>query len=122
MPHAWFTERAIRIRSGWHTQFSQKEGRLGGLSLICLSLGIIGPFFSVLPLGPNHAGLAFGIRAAFVLLALVLGILGRRSRLGRVGLVGSAVLISVVVLVAGFLFFQPAAAPVSLPAVIQPVR
>jgi hypothetical protein len=122
MPHTWFTERAIRIRSGWHTQFSQKEGRLGGLSLICLSLGIIGPFFSVLPLGPNHDGLAFGIRAAFVLLALVLGIFGRRSSLGRVGLVGSAILLSVVIVLALFLFFQPAATPVSLPAVIQPVR
>jgi hypothetical protein len=32
---------------------SQKEDRLGGFSLICLALGIIGPFFSVLPLGPN---------------------------------------------------------------------
>jgi hypothetical protein len=90
--HTWFIEGAVRVRSVWHAQFSQREGRLGGLSLICLSLGIIGPFFSILPFGPDHVGLAFGIRAALVLLALVLGILGRRSRLGRVGLVGSAVL------------------------------
>jgi hypothetical protein len=113
-PHTWFSEWACRIRSGWQTEFSQNDGRLGGLSFICLSLGIMGPFFSVLPLGPNRAGLEFGIRAAFVSLALVLGILGRRSRLGRVGLVGSAVLLSVVLLLVLLLFFQHAVTRVSL--------
>jgi hypothetical protein len=101
---------------------SQKEGRLGGLSLICLALGIIGPFFGVLPLGPKRVGIAFGIRAVFVVLALVLGFLGRRSRAGRIGLIGSAILLSVIVLLALFLLLRhaarPAASPVSLPSTL----
>jgi hypothetical protein len=118
LPHTRFTEGAVRIRSGWRAQFSQKEGRPGGLSLICLALAIVGPFFSLLPPGANHIGLEFGIRAAFLLLALVFGIIGRRSLLGRIGLIGSGVVLSVVMLLVVFLFFQHAATPVSLPASI----
>ena len=93
---------------------SQRENRLGGLSLICLALGIIGPFFGVLPLA-NHVALAFGIRGLFLLLALVLGILGRHSRAGRLGLIGTAVLLGVTAVLVLFLLFRHAVAPVSIP-------
>ena len=103
---------------------SQRESRLGGLSLICLALGIVGPFFSALALGlvnnstvagVNPVVVAVGIRVAFVLAALVLGIFSRRSRMGRLGLLGGTVLLSVVLLLTLFLLFRHAATPVSLP-------
>lgn len=93
---------------------SQRENRLGGLSLICLGLGIIGPFFGVLPLA-NHVALAFGIRGVFLLLALVLGILGRHSRAGRLGLIGSAILFAFAAALFLFHLSRPAVAPVSIP-------
>jgi hypothetical protein len=108
---------------------SQQESRLGGLSLICLALGVVGPFFSALALGlvnnspvagVNPVVVAVGIRVAFVLLALVLGIFSRRSRMGRLGLLGSTVLLSVVLLFALFVLFRPAATPVSLPSLPPP--
>ena len=121
---------AVHFMADSPKQDSQRERRLGGLSLICLALGIFGPFLSALNLGlvnaPPRAGvnlgvLAFGVGGAFMLLALMLGILSRRSRAGRIGLLGSAVLLSVVVVSSIFLVSRPAATPVSLP-IPAPIR
>jgi hypothetical protein len=101
---------------------SEKENRLGGLSVVCLGLAAIGPFFSALALGlvknsPNGGSdpdvLGIGIRGVFVLLALVFGFLGRRSRAGRLGFIGSAVLLAVVFAMTVFLVSRHAVAPVS---------
>ena len=100
---------------------SQKEIRLGGLSLICLAAGAVGPFFSTLArglakTGPattlDPVGLVVGLRAVFVILALAFGFLGRRSRSGRIGLIGSGVLIVVVLALTLFLFSRHAVARV----------
>ena len=81
---------------------SPKESRLGGLSLFCLAVGVVGPFLDT--------------RAVvFLVLALVLGILSRHSRAGRVGLIGSAVTLGIGLLLVVILFFQPAAHPVASP-------
>ena len=101
---------------------SQMESRLGGLSLVCLGLAAVGPFLGTSALGlvkagpadgPDQGGLAIGVRGVFVLLALVLGFLGRRSRAGRLGFIGSGVLLAVVLAMTVFL--------VSRHAVVAPV-
>jgi hypothetical protein len=101
---------------------SQKENRFGGLSVLCLAFAAVGPSFSALALGlvkSSPSGgfdpgvLGIGMRGVFVLLALMFGFLGRRSRLGRLGLIGSGVLLAVVLAMTVFLVSRPAVAPVS---------
>jgi hypothetical protein len=109
---------------------SEKERRLGGLSLIILAAAAVGPFFGTLSMatvkssGP-FAGfdplvVAIVFRVVLLLIALVLGIFGRRSRAGRFGLIGSATVLAIGLVLVGFLFSRPAvpprpAAPTTLP-------
>lgn len=102
---------------------SQRERLFGGLSLSALSLGALGLLFRALVLtansnsAPNIAGAALG--AILVVLSLVFGVLGRRSRAGRVGMIGSGVFLAVIAALLIFLFSRPATAPVSVPVVPQ---
>lgn len=102
---------------------SQKESRLGGLSVLCLALAAVGPFLGALApgAGPNGGAdpgaLGFYVRGAFVMLALVFGFLGRRSRAGRLGLIGSSVLLAVVLAMTVFLVSRHAVARASPPSI-----
>jgi hypothetical protein len=104
---------------------SPKESRLGGLSLFCLAVGVVGPFLDTLaaamvntggPLaGVDPVAVAMGLRVVFLVPALVLGILSRRSRAGRVGLIGSAVTLGIGLLLVAVLFSRHAAHAVPSP-------
>ncbi len=96
--------------------------RFGGLSLIFLAIGVVGPFFNGLPphsanpdTGTNPIGV--GLRGLFVVLALIFGVIARKSRAGRVGMIGSGVLLAVIAVLTIFLFSRHAAEPVSAPLV-----
>ena len=106
---------------------SRNQTRFGGLSLIFLAVGIVGPFFNGLPPRAANPGtgmnpIGFGLRGLFVVLALIFGIVGRRSRAGRVGMLGSGVLLAVVAVLTIFLFSRHAtereSAPLSPPSVV----
>jgi hypothetical protein len=70
-----------------------------------LALGIVGPFFNGLAVSISHsnsrlagvdpAGIALGLRFFLIFVALIFGILGRRSRTGRIGMIGSGVVLAV---------------------------
>jgi hypothetical protein len=104
---------------------SQRERRLGGLSLISLAAAVIGFVRALLPAASSNHALAradagvvsVGLRIVFLLLAVLLGILGRRSRAGRFGLVGSGALLAVFLLVTIFLVSRHAASVVQPPSV-----
>jgi hypothetical protein len=112
------------------TPASQKDSRVGGLSLIFLAIAVVGPFLTTLAgviVNANpalaNAGpvvVAMGLRLIFLLLALVFGFLGRHSRAGRFGLIGSAVVLGVVLILGLYLFSQHAARVVS-PTTISPI-
>jgi hypothetical protein len=107
---------------------SQKERRLGGLSLLSLAAAVVG-FVSTLVPGAiaNHSlgGVDLGVisvalRIVFLLLAVLLGIFGRRSRAGRFGLIGSGALLAILLVVTLFLVSRPAASVVQPPSVQLP--
>jgi hypothetical protein len=97
---------------------SQKENRLGSLSLFFLAVAVVGPFVGSFArllgrLGGPLAGIdpvviSVGLRLAFLLLALAFGIFGRQSRSGRFGLIGSGVLLAIGFLVILYLVSRPA--------------
>ena len=105
---------------------SQRERRLGGLSLISLAGAVVGFVSTLVPgAGANHLlagadlGMAsVGLRIVFLLLALLLGIFGRRSRAGRFGLIGSGALLAILLVVTLFLVQYHASRPA--PSVVQP--
>ena len=106
---------------------SQKERRLGGLSLVSLAGAVAGFVRALLPVASSNHSFAgadvgvvsIGLRIVFLLLAVLLGILGRRSRAGRFGLVGSGALLAVFLVVTVFLVSRHAAL-VAQPPSVQP--
>jgi hypothetical protein len=90
---------------------SQKERRLGGLSLLSLAAAVVGFVNTVSPGGSGShsvAGVDLGmalvvLRIIFLLLAVLLGFFGRRSRSGRFGLIGSGTLLGILLVVILFL-------------------
>ncbi len=94
---------------------SSKDHRLGGLSLICLAVAVVGP-----RVGANAVVIAISFRAVFLVVALVLGILGRRSRTGQWGMIGSGVTLAIMVIMTAFLVSRPAIAPVTQPTLPAP--
>lgn len=101
---------------------SERELRLGDLSLICIAVAAVGPFLGTLAnvtrpvAGMDSGTVSMGFRIFFVMLAFLFGFFGRRSRAGRYGLLGSAVLLSVMLIVT-LLLFSRAAVPA-----VDPVR
>jgi hypothetical protein len=99
---------------------SKNESRVGGLSLICLLLAVLGFVSILLPRGrANRTGtgadlgvISVAVRMVSLLVAVVLGIFGRRSRAGRVGLVGSGALLAILLLLTVFLVSRHAASVV----------
>jgi hypothetical protein len=111
---------------------SQREARLGGLSFFFLAVAVVGPYLNSLAVAIVHAArplagadpvvLAISLRIVFLLLALLLGIFSRRSRAGRLGFYGSAVLLAVGLIVVLFLVSRPAVPAVSPPPSLPPPR
>lgn len=107
---------------------SQRERRFGVLSLISLAGAVVGFVSSLVPgAGANHSlggiypgMLSVGLRIVFLLLAVLLGIFGRRSRAGRFGLIGSGALLAILVVVTLFLFSRHAASVMRPPSVQLP--
>jgi hypothetical protein len=90
---------------------SSKNGRLAGLSLICLGVEAGGPFLRNITkpvAGIDPVVATMGFRVFFLLLALLLGIFGRRARAGRVGLIGSAMVLAAGLLLVLFLVSRTA--------------
>lgn len=93
---------------------SKSESRFGGLSLICLLLAVLGFVSMILPRGHadrTDAGpglVAVAARIGSLVLAVPLGILGRRSRAGKFGLIGSGALVAIFLLLTAFLFSRHA--------------
>ena len=101
---------------------SQRERKLGRLSLLSLAAAVVGFVGTMVP-GANAsqqiggidlAVVSVGLRIVFLLLAVLLGIFGRRSRAGRIGLIGSGALLAIFLVVTLFLVSRPA------PSVVQP--
>jgi len=94
---------------------SKWERRFGGLSLACLLLAVLGFVSMILPRGhADRADAGPGVvsiaaRIGSLVIAVPLGILGRRSRAGKFGLVGSGALLAIFLLLTGFLFSRHAA-------------
>jgi len=110
-------------------EVSQREKLFGGLSLTALSLGVLGALFRAFVLtanpnsGPNVA--LAGVGGILVVLSLVLGVLGRRSREGKLGMIGSGALLVIVFGLTAFLFSRHAVArvePTSVPSLSLPPR
>lgn len=104
---------------------SARETRLGGWSFFFLAMGLVGPFFGALAAylvnsirslsTADPGGIALGLRFFLLAIALVLGIFGRRSRLGRIAMLGSAIVFVVVLGLVSMLFSRHAVRPVSAP-------
>lgn len=94
---------------------SKKERRFGGLSLICLLLAVLGFVSMILPRGhvdradASPGLVAVAARIGSLVLAVPLGILGRRSRAGKFALAGSGALLAIFLLVTVFLVSRHAA-------------
>jgi drug/metabolite transporter superfamily protein YnfA len=110
-------------------EVSQREKLFGGLSVSALALGVLGALFRALVLtansnsSPNIALAALG--GILVVLSLVFGVLGRRTREGRLGMIGSGTLLIVVFGLTAFLFSRHVVAPVepaSVPSLSLPPR
>jgi hypothetical protein len=69
---------------------------------------------------PNF--LALGFRVVLVLFALVFGFLGRRTRVGLVGFVGSAVLLTILLVMVFALVSRPAVRTVAPATPSVPVK
>jgi len=105
---------------------SSRDSQLGGLSLILFALGAVGPFLNPLAVpiirpgqpftGADPAVQVIGLWIAFSLLALIFGFFGRRSRAGRLGFIGSGVVLGVVLFLALFLVSRPAVKALPPPA------
>jgi hypothetical protein len=110
---------------------SARETRLGGLSLFFLAIGLVGPFFSALAASlvnsvrslstVDPVAIAMCLRFSLMGIALVLGIFGRRSRAGRIGLYGSSIVLAIALALVVTFFARHEVrpvAPVSAPAVV----
>src|SRR5579863_9339478 len=84
---------------------STRERRLGGLSLICIGVSAIGPVA-----GANVAMVAVSYRAVFLVAGLVLGIAGRRTRLGKLGMIGNGAALFIMMTLMVFLVSRHAVA------------
>ena len=104
---------------------SKQERWFGGLSLTCLLLAVLGFVSMILPRGHadrTDAGpglVAFAARIGSLLLAVPLGIMGRRSRAGKFGLLGSGALVAIFLLLTAFLFSRHAASVAQPPPAAQ---
>jgi hypothetical protein len=94
---------------------STREKRLGGLSVICISVAAIGPVT-----GANVAMVAVSYRAVFLVAGLVLGIAGRRTRAGKIGMIGSGAAFFIMMIMMVFLVSRPAVPVRTLPALPAP--
>lgn len=113
-PVAFMTDPTVPI--------SPKEVRFGGLSFFFLAVGVVGPFLNTLAVAivpttkrlsaVDPVVIAMGLRAVFLVIALVFGILGRRTRPGRIGLIGSGAVLAIAFVFFLVHFFQPAVVPV----------
>jgi uncharacterized membrane protein YozB (DUF420 family) len=109
---------------------SRKERRFGVLSLISLAGAVVGFVSALVPgANANHSPgavavdlgvISVALRIVFLLLAVLLGILGRRSRAGRFGLIGSGVLLMIFLVVTFFLVSRHRASVVRPPTVQLP--